>query len=327
MGTVRLQQHSLLCTVHGPPDGASYDARMPGKPRSAEPRPLHGVRVLDASRILAGPTLAQTLGDLGAEVIKVEDPRGGDPTRSWGPPFVGGSERVSAYFVAANRNKRSIALDLKSDRDRETFLALVAASDVLVDNFLPRRWREFGLSDVALRRANPKLIRVAVTGYGSRGRRANHPAFDLVLQGESGLMSVTGFPTGEPVRVGVAIIDILTALQGAIATVAALFERQRTGRGRRIDVSMIDAGTALLSYAAQSWLADGRQPPALGSRHPNLTPYQAFPARDGWILIGVGSDAMFDRFCARSDGDAGSPTDASATTPPGSRIVTNSNWT
>jgi crotonobetainyl-CoA:carnitine CoA-transferase CaiB-like acyl-CoA transferase len=266
--------------------------------KSPDGGPLSGLRVLDASRILAGPTLAQGLADLGADVIKVEDPDGGDPTRGWGPPFVGRrGRRVSAYFVSANRGKRSIALDLKAKSDRQTFLQLAAESDVLVENFLPARWRGFRISERALRASNPRLIHVTVSGYGS-GPRADTPAFDLVLQGETGLMSVTGFAGAEPVRVGVAIVDILTALQGLTATLAALWERERTGVGRRIEVSMIDTGTAFLSYAAQSFLADGRQPPPLGSRHPNLSPYQAFPARDGWLLVAVGSDEMFLRLCA-----------------------------
>ena len=261
------------------------------------PGPLQGLRVLDASRVLAGPTLAQGLADLGADVIKVEDPQGGDPTRGWGPPFVGrAGQRVSAYFVAANRGKRSIALDLKSKAGREVFLRLAEDSDVLVENFLPARWRAFRISQRALRAANPRLIRLSISGYGS-GPRADQPAYDLVLQGETGLMSVTGFEGAEPVRVGIAIVDILTAQQGLAAILAALWERERTGIGRRIEISMLDTGTALLSYAGQSWLADGKQPKPLGSRHPNLSPYQAFPTSDGWLLVAVGSDEMFLRLC------------------------------
>jgi formyl-CoA transferase/CoA:oxalate CoA-transferase len=261
--------------------------------------PLSGLRVLDASRVLAGPYLAMLLGDLGADVIKVEKPDGGDPTRGWGPPFVGPPERtVSSYFVSANRNKRSVALDLKAPEGRDAFTRLLAASDVLVENFLPAEWRRLGFRSARFGRSHPRLVHATVSGYGGEGPDADRPAYDVVLQAESGLMSVTGHGgEAEPVRVGIAVIDVLSALYGLSGVLAALVERGTTGRGRRVEVSMIDAGTAFLSYAAQSWLADGRQPPALGSRHPNLAPYQAFLARDGWVLAGVGSEDQWRRFC------------------------------
>lgn len=262
--------------------------------------PLDGLRVIDASRVLAGPYLAMLLGDLGADVIKVEKPDGGDQTRGWGPPFVGdGDARVSAYFVSANRNKRSVALDLKSPAGRRAFRALLATADVLVENFLPGEWRKLGFRSASFGRANPRLVHATVSGYGGEGSGpdADRPAYDVILQAESGLMSLTGPGSGEPVRVGVAVIDFLSALYGMSGVLAALVERGVTGKGRRVEVSMIDAGTAFLSYAAQSWLADGRQPPALGSRHPNLAPYQALPARDGWFLVGVGSEDQWRRFC------------------------------
>ena len=263
--------------------------------------PLAGLRVIDASRVLAGPYLAMLLGDLGADVIKIEKPDGGDQTRGWGPPFVGPPEaRVSAYFVSANRNKRSVALDLKSPAGRRVFRKLVATADVLVENFLPGEWTKLGFRTSNFSRGNPKLVHVSITGYGS-GPDADRPAYDVILQAESGLMSLTGYGEGEPVRVGVAVIDFLSALYGLSGVLAALVERGITGRGRRVEVSMIDAGTAFLSYAAQSWLADGRQPPALGSRHPNLAPYQALPTRDGWFLVGVGSQDQWRRFCQAID--------------------------
>lgn len=262
--------------------------------------PLSGLRVIDASRVLAGPYLAMLLGDLGANVIKIEKPDGGDQTRGWGPPFVGPpGARVSAYFVSANRNKRSVALDLKSPAGRRIFRKLLATADVLVENFLPGEWTKLGFRTTDFRRGiggNPKLVHASITGYGS-GPDADRPAYDVILQAESGLMSLTGFGEGEPVRVGVAVIDFLSALYGLSGVLAALVERGISGRGRRVEVSMIDAGTAFLSYAAQSWLADGRQPPALGSRHPNLAPYQALPTRDGWFLVGVGSQDQWRRFC------------------------------
>ncbi|HEX5719045.1 MAG TPA: CoA transferase [Thermoanaerobaculia bacterium] len=259
--------------------------------------PLAGLRVIDASRVLAGPYLAMLLGDLGADVVKIEKPDGGDQTRGWGPPFVGPPEaQVSAYFVSANRNKRSVALDLKSPAGRQVFRKLLATADVLVENFLPGEWTKLGFRTSNFRRGNPRLVHASITGYGS-GPDADRPAYDVILQAESGLMSLTGYGEGEPVRVGIAVIDFLSALYGLSGVLAALVERGVTGRGRRVEVSMIDAGTAFLSYAAQSWLADGRQPPALGSRHPNLAPYQALPTRDGWFLVGVGSQDQWRRFC------------------------------
>jgi len=262
-------------------------------------RPLAGLRVIDASRVLAGPYLAMLLGDLGADVVKIEKPEGGDQTRAWGPPWVGeGAERVSAYFAAANRNKRSVALDLKRREARAAFARLLAGADVLVENFLPAEWRRLGFRSGRFTRRHPRLVQCTVTSYGTAGPEADRPAYDVVLQAESGLMSLTGFADGEPVRVGVAIVDILSALYGLSAVLAALNERNATSRGRHVEVSMVDAGAAFLSYAAQSWLADGRQPARLGSAHPNLAPYQAFRAADGWFVVGVASQDLWRRFCA-----------------------------
>ncbi len=259
--------------------------------------PLAGVRVIDASRVLAGPYLAMLLGDLGADVIKIEKPEG-DQTRAWGPPFVGdGERRVSAYFVSANRNKRSVVLDLKRSEARASFARLVAGADVLVENFLPSEWRRLGFRRTNFTRVFPRLVQCTVTSYGTSGPEADRPAYDVVLQAESGLMSLTGFEEGEPVRVGVAIVDILSALYGLSGVLAALRERDTTGRGRRVEISMRDAGAAFLSYAAQSWLADGQQPARLGSAHPNLVPYRAFQAADGWFIVGVGSQDLWRRFC------------------------------
>jgi crotonobetainyl-CoA:carnitine CoA-transferase CaiB-like acyl-CoA transferase len=267
--------------------------------RSAKGRPLAGVRVVDASRVLAGPYLAMLLGDLGADVVKIEKPDGGDQTRAWGPPWVGeGAGQVSAYFVSANRNKRSAAIDLKRPEGRAAFARLLGRADVLVENFLPSEWRRLGFRSGRFTRAHPRLVQCTVTSYGTAGPEADRPAYDVVLQAESGLMSLTGFEAGEPVRVGVAIVDVLSALYGLAAVLAALRRRDATGKGSRVEVSMVDAGTAFLSYAAQSWLADGRQPARLGSAHPNLTPYQAFRAADGWFVVGVGSQELWRRFCA-----------------------------
>jgi crotonobetainyl-CoA:carnitine CoA-transferase CaiB-like acyl-CoA transferase len=269
---------------------------MPSRRRKG---PLAGVRVVDASRVLAGPYLAMLLGDLGADVVKVEKPAGGDQARAWGPPWVGeGEERVSAYFVSANRNKRSVALDLKRPEARLAFERLVAGADVLVENFLPSEWRKLGFRRTRFNRVFPRLVQCTVASYGTAGPEADRPAYDVVLQAESGLMSLTGFEAGEPVRVGVAIVDVISALYGLSAVLAALRERDNTGRGRHVEVSMVDAGASFLSYAAQSWLADGRQPARLGSAHPNLAPYQAFRAADGWLVAGAGSQDLWRRFCA-----------------------------
>jgi len=257
--------------------------------------------VLDASRVLAGPYLAMLLADLGAEVLKIEKPGGGDQTRAWGPPWIGrGKRRTSAYFASANRGKVSRTLDLKQARDRAEFAALVAASDIFIENFLPSEWRRLGFrgGPSAWTRRDPRLIHCTVSGYGGTGTAAERPAYDVALQAESGLMAITGRAGEEPVRVGVAVIDILAALYGLSGTLAALVRRSRDGRGGRIEVSMIDAATSFLSYAAQSFLASGEEPQRLGSRHPNLAPYQAFAARDGWIVVGVGTDAMWRRLCA-----------------------------
>jgi crotonobetainyl-CoA:carnitine CoA-transferase CaiB-like acyl-CoA transferase len=270
-------------------------------PEKQKPGPLAGVRVVDASRVLAGPYLAMLLGDLGADVIKIEKPDGGDQTRAWGPPWVGeGETKVSAYFVSANRNKRSVALDLKTPAGRAAFATLLGRADILVENYLPAEWRKLGFrsSRFAGPRAHPRLVQCTVTSYGTAGAEADRPAYDVVLQAESGLMSLTGFAMGEPVRVGVAIVDVLSALYGLTAVLAALRRRDATGRGGRVEISMLDAGTAFLSYAAQSWLADGRQPARLGSAHPTLAPYQAFQAADGWFVAGVGSPDLWRRFCA-----------------------------
>jgi crotonobetainyl-CoA:carnitine CoA-transferase CaiB-like acyl-CoA transferase len=255
--------------------------------------------VLDASRVLAGPYLAMLLGDLGAEVIKVEKPDRGDQTRAWGPPFVGPpGGQVSAYFVSANRNKRSLALDLKQAAGRAAFTRLLAAADILVENFLPGEWRRLGFRSHHFHRRFPRLVQCTVTSYGTAGPDADRPAYDVVLQAESGLMALTGVPDGEPVRVGVAIVDILAALYSLAAVLAALRRRDATGRGGLVEVSLAESAAAFLSYAAQSYLADGRQPPRLGSRHPSLTPYQALLAADGWIVVGVGSEELWRRFCA-----------------------------
>ncbi|HEY0782913.1 MAG TPA: CoA transferase, partial [Thermoanaerobaculia bacterium] len=210
--------------------------------------PLAGVRVVDASRILAGPYLAMLLGDLGADVVKVERPDGGDPTRGWGPPFVGtGDAQAAAYYLSTNRSKRSLALDLTAPAGRAAFDRLLARADVLVENFLPGDWRRLGFRRFRFHRHHEALVQATISGYGTTGPEADRPAYDVVLQAESGLMSLTGFPAGEPVRVGIAIVDVLAALYGLSAILAALRKRDATGRGGRVEVALADAGAAFLS--------------------------------------------------------------------------------
>ncbi|MEO8504150.1 MAG: CoA transferase [Acidobacteriota bacterium] len=273
-------------------------------PKSVNVAPLAGLRVIDASRVLAGPYLAMLLGDLGADVIKIERPGEGDPTRAWGPPFVGsGDARTSAYFVSANRNKRSLALDLKQAAGRKVWRRLLDGADIVVENFLPRDWKSLRLGSSHLTRRYSRIIQCTITGYGASGPQTDRPAYDLALQAESGLMAITGFSTGEPVRVGVAIVDFLAALYGLNGLLAALYARERTGRGQRVEVAMADAATAFLGYAAQSWLTDGSEAARMGSAHPNLVPYRAFAASDGWFAVAVGSEAQWRRFC-QAIGDA-----------------------
>ncbi len=262
--------------------------------RRQEP-PLAGVRVLDASRVLAGPYAAMMLGDLGADVIKLEHPDGGDQTRAWGPPFVKGE---SAYYLSVNRNKRSVALNLKAPEGQEIFRKLAERSDVVIENFRPGALERLGLDYEALTPRNPRLIWCSITGYGRQSPWAERPAYDIALQAESGWMSITGEEGGEPVRIGVAIVDLFTAHYAVQAVLAALWARERTGRGQRIDLAMLDCGVASLTYMAQYYWATGEPPRRLGSRHPTIVPYQAFPAQDEkHLVVAVGSPAIWERFC------------------------------
>jgi crotonobetainyl-CoA:carnitine CoA-transferase CaiB-like acyl-CoA transferase len=253
------------------------------------------MKVLDASRVLAGPFAAMMLGDLGHDVVKIERPGDGDQTRAWGPPWQDGQ---SAYYLSVNRNKRSLTLNLKAPEGQEIFRRLAAASDVLLENFRAGELDALGLGYDALSRLNPRLVFCSITGYGQTGPWKDRPAYDLALQAESGWMSITGEAGAPPVRVGVAVIDLLTAHYATQAVLSALVERAETGRGKRIDLSMLDCAAASLSYMAQNVLATGRSPERMGSRHPNIVPYQAFPTRDGYVVIAGGSQAIWERLCA-----------------------------
>ncbi len=253
--------------------------------------PLDGVRVLDLTAALAGPYCTLLLGDLGADVIKIEPPRGGDQSRSWGPPFVGGE---SAYFLSVNRNKRSVALDLKSQAGLRAARALAARCDVLVENLRPGTARRLGLGYEVLRSDNPGLVYCSISGFGQD--RPSLAGYDQIVQGTAGLMSITGFPDGPPVKVGVPIGDIAAGMFGAHAILASLYERTRTGEGRFIDVAMQDSVMALLTYQAGRYFATGEAPGRQGNNHPTIAPYGTFEAADGYLNVAVGSDSQFRDF-------------------------------
>ena len=273
------------------------------------PKPLAGLRVLDLSRILAGPWATQMLADLGAEVIKIERPGTGDDTRSWGPPYAGGE---SAYFMGANRGKKSLAIDLKTPAGAALVRDLAAKSDILVENFKVGDLKRYGLDPESLHAVNPKLIVCSITGFGQTGPRASQAGYDLMIQGMAGLMSITGTgddqPGGMPMKVGVAVVDILTGLTAAIAILAAVTERASTGKGRHIDMALYDVCAASLANQAMNYLIGGTPPGRMGNWHPNIAPYQTYAAKDGHLILAVGNDGQF-RKCCRIVGLTGLPDD------------------
>jgi crotonobetainyl-CoA:carnitine CoA-transferase CaiB-like acyl-CoA transferase len=277
----------------------------PASVRANPPGPLAGIRVADCSTVLAGPYATMLLADLGADVVKVEPPEG-DATRGWGPPWVGdGASRTAAYFLAVNRNKRSLRLDLKAEPGRQVLRRLIARADVLVENQRVGGFARLGFDDAALEALNPRLVHLAISGYGSTGPEATTPGYDFIVQAVSGLMSVTGFPDGdgEPTKVGVAISDITTGMLGAVAVLAALAGRDRpgspaAGRGQRIDISLLESTMAWLANQAQNYFATGEPPGRLGNAHPNIVPYETFVTADGEIAVAVGSERQWPRFAA-----------------------------
>ncbi len=260
---------------------------------SVDGLPLQGVTVLDLTRVLAGPVCTQMLGDLGARVIKVEQPGEGDDSRAIGP-FIDG---VSAYFLSVNRNKESIALDLKKEDDRAVFEQLLARADVLVENYRAGTMDKLGYGWDALQSRYPRLIMVSISGFGQTGPYRAQPAYDMVVQAMSGMMSVTGHPNTGPCRVGVSIGDLGAGLYAVVGTQSALLKRQRTGRGERVDISMLDCQVALLENPIARYGATGSVPGPIGSRHPSMTPFDVYAAQDGPFVIAVGSDALFARLC------------------------------
>jgi formyl-CoA transferase len=258
------------------------------------PGPLSGIRVLDLTRVVAGPYCSMFLGDLGAEVVKVEQPGAGDDTRGWGPPFAGGE---SAYYLSINRNKQSLTLDLKSKRAVELLRQLVKAADVIIENFRPGTMERLGLGEKELRELNPRLIYASLTGFGADGPMSDWPGYDLIVQAWGGLMSVTGTPDGEPVKVGVAIVDLVAGLMLGKAITAALFAREKIGVGQRIDTSLLEAEVASLINVGSNYLVGGKVPTRWGNAHPNIVPYQNFQTADGYLVIGVASEVIWKRFC------------------------------
>ncbi|QOZ77701.1 CoA transferase [Bradyrhizobium sp. CCBAU 53351] len=263
--------------------------------RSSSTEALSGIKVLDLCRVVSGPFATMHLGDLGADVVKIEDPRVGDESRRYGPPFVNGE---SSYFLSVNRNKRSCAIDLKSPAGRDAVIALAKAADVVIDNFRPGTLDKWGLSYAALSAGNPKLIQCSISGFGRTGPDANRPGYDLILQGESGVMDITGDPDGPPMKVGTSIADLVTGLYASQAVLAALMKRERSGVGGRVDVSMLDAMASLLTFNAGMYFASGESPKRRGNVHPTISPYETFQACDGWFNLGVANDKFWSLFCA-----------------------------
>ena len=256
---------------------------------------LEGIRVLDLTRALAGPFCTLMLGDNGADVIKVEIPGTGDDTRKWGPPFIG---EESAYYLSINRNKRSLTLNLQDAQAQEVFMKLAKDIDVVVENFTPGVMGRFGLDYDAVKAVSPKVVYCSISGFGQDGPYRNRPAYDQIMQGVGGLMSITGEPDGEPQKIGIAVTDIGAGMWSAFAIMAALNHRGKTGEGQYIDISMLDAQVAWLTYQAAFFFANGEAPKRMGAAHPTLVPYQAFMCKDGkYINVAVGSERIWERFC------------------------------
>lgn len=273
------------------------------------PTALGDLFVLDLSRILAGPTATQLLGDFGATIIKVENPKtGGDDTRGWGPNFAknedGSPSDLSAYFMAANRNKKSIAVDISTDEGQATIHALAARADVIIENYKPDGLVKYGLDHATMLKKHPSMVYCSISGFGQTGPNRDQPGYDLMAQGYGGIMSITGEPEGTPTKVGVGIADVMCGMYATIGILAALRHRDNTGQGQHIDLSLVDASMAWLINEGTNYLTSGNAPVRRGNAHPNIVPYDAFEARDGHLLVAVGNDSQFARFCdviGRSD--------------------------
>jgi crotonobetainyl-CoA:carnitine CoA-transferase CaiB-like acyl-CoA transferase len=261
-------------------------------------RPLDGITIIDLTRVLSGPYCTMLLADMGARVIKVEQPGKGDDTRHWGPPFAAGE---SAYFLSINRNKESLTLDFKKPEGHRALEQLIAKADVVVENFRPGTLAKLGLDFATLAATHPRLVYCSISGFGQTGPRRNEPGYDAVMQGEGGLMSITGAADGPPYRLGVAISDIVSGMFAAQGISMALFARERTGRGQLVDIGMLDSVAALLSYQAAIYFMTGAAPQRMGNRHPTIVPYQTFATSDGEFVLAVGNDDQWRRFCRVAD--------------------------
>ncbi len=263
--------------------------------------PLEGVRVLDLSRVLAGPWVGQSLADLGCDVIKVERPSCGDDTRAWGPPFVkdpdGESTGESAYYMAANRGKRSLAVDMTKAEGQALLCKLIESCDIVIENFKVGGLKKYGLDYESLSAINPKLIYCSITGFGQKGPYAEKAGYDLMIQGMGGLMSITGEADRQPMKVGVAVVDLFSGMYGLSAILAALFKRERTGQGDHIDIALMDCQTAMLANQATNYLVSDKVPHRRGNAHPNISPYEVFDTLDGYMILAVGNDRQFVEFC------------------------------
>jgi crotonobetainyl-CoA:carnitine CoA-transferase CaiB-like acyl-CoA transferase len=258
--------------------------------------PLTGLRVLDLTRVLAGPTCTQMLGDLGAEVIKIERPEAGDDTRGFAPPFVPNTKE-SAYFVGVNRNKKSVTLDIAKPEGQAIIHKLLEHCDILVENFKVGALAKYGLGYEQLAKTHPRLIYCSITGFGQTGPYAPRPGYDALIQAMGGVMSLTGEPNGSPQKVGVPVADLFAGLYGCIGILAAVNHRNSTGQGQQIDIGMLDTHVAWLANQGMNYLATGENPVRLGNQHPNIAPYQEFPTKDGYLILAVGNDPTFERFC------------------------------
>jgi crotonobetainyl-CoA:carnitine CoA-transferase CaiB-like acyl-CoA transferase len=273
--------------------------RTPSRARSKPaPRPpLAGVRVIDLTRVLAGPFCAMSLGDMGAEVIKIEEPGKGDDTRGW-PPFVSGE---ATYFLSVNRSKKSLTLNMKAPEGQEVLRRLLATADVVLENFRPGTMERLGFGYERLRKSNPRLVYCAISGFGESGPEAHRPGYDLIVQGESGIMDITGFPDGPPVKVGNSIGDLVAGMAAAQGITLALLNRQRTGKGQKVEIGMLDVMASLLTYQAGLYWNAGGRPTRRGNEHPSIVPYEVFKAQDVYLTLGVANNPLWERTCRALD--------------------------